>query len=971
MLNERESNPLERRRVEVRVLGPVEVVGDQGEPVALPAKQRRLLAALAADPGKTRTVDFLTEAIWRRPSPGNAAKALQLYVSRLRKVLSSNIRIRTDSAGYTLEFDDDSLDSTRFEGLLVEAKAALHAGDVQSAASILGRALSLWRGPAFAEFAYEDFARAEAERLEELRLHAAEERLDARLRLGETAALLGELRELAVAHPLRERTQAHLMTALYRSGRQAEALDVYGAVRARLHDELGLEPGPRLRDLQRRILTHDAALAWPNAIDPRFALRSPAAALLGRDRELTDLRDLLERRQSRLIVLTGAGGSGKTRLALEVARQNAASFADGAALVELAPLRDASLVAATVSSTLGFRGHPGDPFEALVAALQSRELLLVFDNAEHVRAAAPFYSEILARLPRLTLLITSRSVLHLSGERVYPVEPLTGDAAVELFRERAREADPRFDPDAAEDATVREICDRLDRLPLAIEIAASRTRALTTAELLERLDPRLPLLTGGQHDLPERQQTMRATIEWSYDLLDEHERRDFARLAVFAGGSTIEATEGVCDTSIERLTALVDQHLVRRIVTADGSRFEMLETIREFAGEQLERSGEADAMRRRHADHYLALAEAAAPEIERGLPQAALERLAVEHDNLRAALNTLEAQQNTQGGLALAGALWPFWMVRGHAREARRWLEGALAADTRPTRARARALIAAAQLTAVAGPCDTAHLETARCRAEEAMQLFVETTDRSGAALVHWVLAWLAEREGELVTALDLFETSADAFRALGDDHLALAGDAGRASLYEQLGKHRRARALHDDNLRRARSLGNKRIEALALGALATYAVADGRLDDAWQMVEDAYAIHQESRYAAFLAVDLMRFAAILVRVGKADTATQLVARAARLAEDLTAVDQPWTAREREETMTLIRTHLDEAAFAEAWLRGRELSLDDAFSLALDHARVIDGSRRLRRHDLSGPIGRHAPSVQERHATGT
>jgi predicted ATPase len=747
------------------------------------------------------------------------------------------------------------------------------------------------------------------------------------------------------------------MTALYRSGRQTEALEAFGAVRGRLRHELGLEPGPQLRELQRRILTHDATLApdptdarSSDPSDARFPLPSPATPLLGRERELHELGDLLERRQARLIVLTCAGGSGKTRLALEAARQNAASFADGAALVELAVLRDASLVAATISSALGLRGHPGDPHEALVAALRGRELLLVLDNTEHLRAAAPLYSKLLAQLARLTLLVTSRSVLHLSGEHVYPVEPLTADAAVELFRERAQKADPRFHPDGAATTTIRQICDRLDRLPLAIELAASRTRALTAAELLERLDPLLPLLTGGQHDLPERQQTVRATIEWSYDLLDEHERRDFARLSVFAGGSTLEAAEAVCDTGIARITALVDQHLVRRHVTADGSRFDMLETIREFASEQLERSGEGDEMRRRHADHYLAFAAEAAPEIERGRPRAALERLAVEHGNLRAALEALETLGDTQAALALAGALWPFWMVRGHVPEARRWLESALAADARPTRGRAHALIAAAQFVAVAGPCNTADFETARRRAEEAMQVFVQTDDPSGAALARWVLAWIAERQGEWATALTLFEASVEAFRALADDHFVLAGETHRALLYEELGKHVQARALQEDNLRRARSLGNTRIEALALGALATYAVAEGRLHDAWKMAADACAIHHAFGFAAFLSVDLMRFAAILVRVGEADVAARLAARAARLAEDLTAVAEPWTARERDETIALIRAQLDDGAFAEAWSRGRELSLDDAFSLALDRTREVglDTTSQLR-----------------------
>jgi predicted ATPase/DNA-binding SARP family transcriptional activator len=929
--------------VELRVLGPVELADDEGGPVALPAKQRRVLAALAVDPGKTRTVDCLTDATWGRPSPRNPAKALQLYVSRLRKVLPAGIRIRTDSAGYLLELDDDILDAARFERLLSEAEVALQEGNARLAASMLGRALLIWRGPAFGELGYEDFARAETERLEELRLHATEERLDARLQLGAHTVLLAELRELAVAHPLRERIQAQLMTALYRSGQQSQALDVYGAVQARLRDQLGLDPGPELRELQRRVLTHDASLLLDSdPPDRRASLPASATPLLGRERELRELAELLETRRTRLIVLAGAGGSGKTRLALEAARRQATSFADGAALVELAPIRDPSLVTGTISSTLGLRGHTDEPLEALVAALHGHELLLVLDNAEHLPTAAPLYSEILSRLPRLTLLVTSRSVLHISGERVYPVEPLTGDAAVELFLERAHEADPRFHPDASGESTIRQICDRLDRLPLAIEIAASRTRALTTGELLHRLDPLLPLLTGGQHDLPERQQTVRATIEWSYGLLEEDDRRDFARFSVFAGGGTLEAAEAVCDITIERLAALVDEHLIRRTITADGSRFDMLETIREFAREQLESSGEQEVMRRRHADHYLTLAGEAAPEIERGRPEVALKRLAADHDNLRAALDTLETLRDTQGVLALSGSLWPFWMVRGHVGEARRSLERALAADPRATRARARALATAAQLIAVAGPCDAPNLATARSRAQEALQINVATDDRPGAALSRWALAWLAEREGNLASALDLFEASVTAFRALADDHFVLAGETHRAFLYEQLGEHQRARSLHDDNLRHARSLGNKRVEALTLGGLATYAIAEGRLGDAWEMVESAYVIHQRFGFAAFLSVDLVRFAAILVRAGEANSAAQLAARAARVAEELTAVDEPWTARERNETTALIRAQLDEVTFAEAWERGWELGLDEAFSLAFDRARNVD-----------------------------
>jgi predicted ATPase/DNA-binding SARP family transcriptional activator len=789
-------NRCERRNVELRVLGPLELVQDDGSAVSLAVKQKRLLAALAAQPGKVRTVDSLVEALWPDRLPRDPAKVLQLYVSRLRAALAAGISIRTEDSGYVLELAEDTLDSLAFERLLVEARAASGEGNAAVALSLLERSLSLWRGPAFGDLAYEDWARAEAERLEECRLLALEERLEAQLRVGRHDEVLAGLRELAIAHPLRERLQGQLMLALYRSGRQAEALDVYASVRSRLREELGLEPGPLLRELQRRILQHDSELqASVVSEHPRFVLPSAPDKLIGRERELGELRELLVRRQARLVVLTGAGGSGKTRLAVEVTGQNAAAFANGAAFVELGPLRDPELVLPTILAALGLPEQKREPLEAIAAALRPRELLLVLDNAEHLPEAAPLYSELLARAPRLTLLVTSRSVLHLSGEHVYPVEPLDEATAAELFVRRADEADHEFPRRGVEQATIDLICERLDRLPLAIEIAASRTRTLSPVELLARLDRRLPLLTGGPRDLPERQQTLRATLEWSHGLLDDAGRLDFRRLAVFAGGCTLEAAEAVCDTTLARVGALVDQHLLRRRTTSNGSRYEMLETIHEYASEQLEQSGEADPLLRRHAEYYLSLAEEAAPQVERAHPQMWLGRLAAENDNFRAALHMLTTTGETQLALRLAGALRPFWMIKGHAREARRWLEKTLDADARPTAARACALVGSVHVTAVAGPADSASLETAHRRAQEAVQIYTDRGDRSGAALAGWALASLATREGEWIRARDLFEQSAQAFGELDDDHFVLAADARRAFVYSHLGEEARARA--------------------------------------------------------------------------------------------------------------------------------------------------------------------------------
>ena len=430
--------------MEVRVLGPLELVIDNG-PVPLPAKQRRLLAALLIRVGETRSADVLIDSVWGEAPPASASGLLQVYVSQLRKALPAPARIATFDSGYALSLGEASLDAAEFERLLREGKEAMSDGNPALAASVLERALGLWRGQAYGELAYEEFARAEAERLEELRLVCIEARLEAGLALGQQDDLLPELQSLALAHPLRERVQAQLMLALYRCGRQTEALDLFRELRGRLREELGLEPGSELRELERRILEHDPTLAVPGSRIERLAmLPAPPNALLGRERELDQLRQLLLRERVRLIVLTGAGGSGKTRLALEAARQTSASFANGACFVDLAPLRNPKLVPRAIMSALAIEQASTDALETLRAAVARRELLVVLDNAEHLQAAAPIYTELLAQAPRLTLLVTSRVVLHLSGEHVYPVEPLAAEAARALFRERAREAEPRF-----------------------------------------------------------------------------------------------------------------------------------------------------------------------------------------------------------------------------------------------------------------------------------------------------------------------------------------------------------------------------------------------------------------------------------------------------------------------------------------------------------------------------------------------
>jgi predicted ATPase/DNA-binding SARP family transcriptional activator len=733
------------------VLGPVEVVSD-GSTVPLATKHTRLLAKLVAE-SRACELEEIVEAVWDGAAPASARKLVQVYVSQLRKALPAGIEVVTHPGSYAVELAPDVLDAARFEGLLDDAGRARRAANPALALSLANRALALWRGRAYGELAYCDFARSESDRLEELRSIAAEEHLEALLDLGRYEPALAEALAFAAANPLRERAHELAMLALYRSGRQADALDHYAEFRSRLDAELGLEPGRPLRDLQRRILQHDPTLARaaraPEAT--RTTLPTPPGLLRGRERELAELDELLRRDDVRLVVLTGAGGSGKTRLALEVARRSAGSFANGAAFVELAPVHDPELVVGAILSSLGIEWVGSEPLAALVATVGGRELLLLLDNFEHVRAAAPVLVDLLSRAPRLTLLVTSRVVLHLSGEHVYPVEPLGQDAAVELFVERASESDVRFEPDEDATAAIRSICGRLDGLPLAIELAAGRIRALTPAELLAALERRLPLLTGGPRDLPARQQTLRSTLEWSVDLLDDLERRDLARLSVFAGGCTVEYAQTVCETTLERLSSLVDHNLLVRTVTPQGSRFSMLETIREHMSEQLDATGEADAIRRRHAELMLAIVRAAHLSEDDDEPfdqSAAL----LERDDIRAALDWTVGG-DVALGLELASALENFWGAHAPAEGVRRIGELlALGADV-PPGLRSRAL------RNLAGAAHQLHaFDVADAAYEEGLRICMELGDDRGTALVRMRLAYRARERGEPAVARALVD---------------------------------------------------------------------------------------------------------------------------------------------------------------------------------------------------------------------
>jgi predicted ATPase/DNA-binding SARP family transcriptional activator len=894
--------------VQFRVLGPLELVGEDG-PLELGAgRQRTLLLALLLHRNEVVSSDRLIEVLWGERPPASAPKLVQGFVSTLRRVLGDG-RLVTRTPGYLLRVEAGELDAERFESLVGEARAAPPARSVE----LLADALALWRGAPLPELRYADLAQPELARLDALRHTALEQRFEAELALGRHREALPELERLVAEEPLRERPRAQLMLALYRSGRQADALAVYADGRRTLVEELGLEPGPALRELERQILAQDPALDLePRRADAPGNLPVPATPFLGRTREVGDVAGLLSRPEVRLLTLTGPGGSGKTRLALQVAAGLGERYPDGIWWVPLAALRDSELVPAAIGQALGARGD-------LAARLAGRSLLLVLDNFEQVVDAAPELAGLLAAAPGLDLLVTSRESLRVTGEQQYPVPPLEPDEGIQLFLARAHAVEPALQAEAADAA---EICRRLDALPLALELAAARVKALSLAQIRERLERRLPLLTGGARDLPQRQQTLRATIEWSHELLGPAERRLFARLSVFSGGCTLEAAEAVAGADVDTLQSLVEKNLLRHA----GERYRLLETIREFAGERLAESGEAQDLERRHAEHFLALAEEAKPHVRGVNAGAWLDRLETELDNLRAALDRMDAEFV----LLLAGSLSQLWYIRGHAAEGRRRLEAALAAGGPPTAARADALTTAAVMALALGDA-----EPGLRRAREGLDLNLRLGDDSSVAYAVFVLAHGAADTGDAAEAERLFADSRRRFGELGDTHLVLLASFNLAQVVESSGDAERARALHRETLRQARDQRDPHLVALSLVHLASFASDDGNVDDALAMLRESVAAFRERGDRVGIEQSLAAFASVLARAGSLRTAARLVGTCEELRERIGSDSIPGVAVMNRETVATVRGSLGDDALAEELARGRALTVDEAIELAL------------------------------------
>ncbi|MCG7207039.1 BTAD domain-containing putative transcriptional regulator [Streptomyces arenae] len=622
------------------ILGPLDLRTDDGTPLDPGGpRPRALLALLLLDAGRAVSTQRLTDGLYGAEPPAGAANALQSQVSRLRRRLAPHGEIEATATGYRLVTARDSVDAHRFEELAAAGRAALAAGDHARAAARLREALALWRGPALPDL---PDAPAEAARLEELRLAAVQDRIEAELALGGGAELVPELRALLADRPLSERLYGQLMRALHAGGRPAEALTVFEEARRTLADELGADPSPELSALHLDLLRGVA----PER--PRLPVQ--LTRFVGREPELGRIAAVLA--GSRLVTLTGPGGAGKTRLAIEAAQHRPA-----ACFVELAPLTDGARIPYAVLAALGvregLRSPAADITDRLLAALEDRELLLVLDNCEHLVAeAARVVSLLLAACPGVRVLATSRESLGITGEILVPVPPLPPEPAVRLFLDRARAVRPGFEGHAR----VAGICAALDGLPLAIELAAARLRTLTPDELADRLDDRFRLLSRGDRSKAPRHRTLRAVVEWSWDLLDEEERELARQLTVFSGGATLAAVEAVCGLAYPEdvLASLVEKSFLE---VSEG-RYRMLETIRAFAAE------EPRDLKDAHARYFLRLAEEAEPHLRGGGQLPWLARLAAEHGNLDAALRHL-VRHDTDGALRLMGPLSWFWRLRG------------------------------------------------------------------------------------------------------------------------------------------------------------------------------------------------------------------------------------------------------------------------------------------------------------------
>jgi predicted ATPase/DNA-binding SARP family transcriptional activator len=907
--------------LEIRLLGPFEVVAG-GRPVDVSGSKRHgLLALLALHRGRVVGVDELIDALWGEELPAAPRNALQHHVARLRAVLGQETIVASND-GYALV--DAAVDALDFEELLGEARLALREGDAGAGAESVALALGLWRGPALQGLTDTTWFSAEARRLEALRVDALEEQFEAALALGEHREIVSALRASVEKNPFRERLWGQLMLALYRSGRQADALDTFQEARGVLAEELGLEPGPDLQRLQAAILAHDPTVAPVHGVQRRRGnLTAPATSFVDREEELAQVVELL--REHRVVTLTGPPGVGKSRLALEVARSLEPETAGGIWLVDLTRAGRAADVVRLTANAVEARGR--DPLARVIARLRDTEAILLFDACEHVlEEAARVASAVLDGCPDVRVLATSREVLHLAGEARLHVEPLrlpdsddtdgVGSPAVQLFAARAQAARPGFDLNAEAARLAAEITRRVDGLPLAIELAAARVNVLGLGELLSIVERRLPLLDERSAADPSRT-ALRGLVEWSYELLHTDEKTLLHHLAVHRGGAsrpsllTIAAKHGLDEATVTYLLgALVDKSIVSVSFPDGEARYDLLDTVRDYALGRLAEGGGLAAAREAHAEYFATLAEAARTELRGPEWLTWMRRLELEHDNLWAALICAREAPDPLLAARLGVGLGWYFGTAERVSEGRAFIEAALAAaDTAPLPLRLELLGYVCYLAT-----EEDDLEAAVEAGERGLALAAASDAPWQGAMVKLALAFAYDRAGPHQRAVALAEEARRAFDELGDTwgaaSSAVAGAVGalvggdiatatalteeavrlhsdydvgavpaallEAWLAERRGDAEAAAAGYRRALGRSERAGFTEHASFALSGLGSIAFADGNLGEAETQYRRAVSVAEAASAPWLVAHAKARLAQVLAAAGDAEAAATL-----------------------------------------------------------------------------------------------
>jgi predicted ATPase/DNA-binding SARP family transcriptional activator len=911
-----------RPEAQFHVLGGVEVLRN-GTPVKLGGpRQRALLALLLVAEGKVVRADRLIDELWHGKPPAGAAGTLQSYVSRLRSALAAAGAIVGTASAYTLDVDDESVDARRFERLVDEGHAALERDAAKRALDRFQAALALWKGAPFGDVGDEGSLRAEAERLADLNLRAREGLVTARLRVGAVAEVIDELESLVTEHPYRERLWHHLMLALYRAGRPADALAAFRRARKTL-DELGLEPGDELRQLEGAILRHQVP-STPT-FEERHNLPAPASTFFGRVQELEELEQVIL--ASRLVTLTGVGGVGKTRLALEAARRVLPDFPE-VVFVDLSTVSEPTGVVQRVAAALDVREQADVRLEDQIATkLGGGGLLLALDNCEHLReACTDLLGELLPRCPALHVLATSREFLGCDGETEYPVSPLETTDAVELFVARARAVRPRLADDERTRESAATICSDLDGLPLAIELAAARARALSLEEIESRLADRFRFLVAWRRLATSRHQTLERAMDWSYELLSPTEQTLLARLSVFAGGFTLSAAAAVGleaseEETLPHLERLVDASLVIAGENEGSTRYRLLETVRQYGTARLEERGETGALRRLHARYYADILRKYREEA-RGSHGQWVEWTRPDYDNVIAALVWSRDEGSPEDQLDLAQLIWRFWWVRGSFAEGREWLGTAIERGSQADpNLRALAFEGAAGLAWAHGDNDRAD-----DLAGEARRLFEETGDAYGELRVTTTLGHIALNFGQPALAAERFERTRAL--AVGPAAHALAV-LNLGSAAQMAGEFDRAQLLYTEARDRYAVLDDRYGVALSRHLAGILAMEAGNNEDAAACVLDALPVFLEMGFAQYTWQCIETAAAIARARGDSAECARILGAAARLREGSGTSPAPWERVPRREREAAER-ELGSDVFVAAWDEGHAMTKDEA-----------------------------------------